>query len=165
MEGAGILRAGRGGEVSMSSESNLGHRFPSTIFEKYIKCKQDRPKPATKPATPSVLGMPQLSSPFLPSCSITSSPSACKHGHVSPMLKIHEIPCQLVSALAPSSSLSPGWSSPEVAQLFLGPHLSCLLQLPPYGFCPLPATPQNCSVEKPEGVVPPGLILWQSQAH
>ena len=59
MEGDGILRAGRGGEVSVSSESNLGQHFPSVSFEKYIKCKQDRPKPAT----PSVLGMPRLPPP------------------------------------------------------------------------------------------------------
>lgn len=161
MEGDGILRAGRGGEVSVTSESNQGQCFPSTIFEKYIKCEQDRPKPAA----PSVLGMPPTLTP-IPSILlfINSSPSAFKHVHVSPMLKIHEIPCQLVSAPAPSSSLSPGWSNLEVAQLFPGPHLSPLLRLPPYGLCLLPAASQNCSSEKPEGS-PQGLILRQPQAH
>lgn len=160
MEGDGILRAGRGEEVSVTSESNQGQCFPSAIFEKYIKCEQDRPKPAT----PSVLGMPRLTP--IPSIllSINSSPSACKHVHVSPMLKIHGIPCQLVSAPAPSSSLSPGWSNLEVAQLFPGPYLSSLLRLPPYSLGPLPATAKNCSVEKPEGIAQ-SLIFRQPQAH
>ena len=70
------------------------------------------------------------------------------------MLKIHEIPCQLVSAPAPSSSLSPGWSSLEVAQLFLGPHLSSLLRLPPYvRFLPAARHPAARH----------GTALWRSQ--
>lgn len=158
MEGAGILKAGRGGEVSMSSESNLGQRFPSTIFEKYIKCEQDRPKPATKPATPSVLGMPQLSSPFLPSCSITSSPSACKHGHVSPMLKIHEIPCQPVSVPAPFSwMVKPGSSSAVPGSPPLLPPSAPSLRF-------LPAA-RHPTWRSQRAYVPQGLILWQSQAH
>lgn len=163
MEGAGILKAGRGGEVSMSSESNLGQRFPSTIFEKYIKCEKDRPKPATKPATPSVLGMPQLSSPFLPSCFITSSPSACKHVLVSPMLKIHEIPCQPVSVPAPFSwMVKPGSSSAVPGSPPLLPPSA-----PSLRFLPAARHPTELLRGEARGptYVPQGLILWQSQAH